>query len=436
MSGTLSSLASGAAGLLGFLRPATFRGIPFGVMATGKDGGRRIVTHLYPLRDKVLHEDLGRKPRILTISLILVGTGVAGRAARLEAALDKSGVGRLVHPIYGELQVTVTGWRMSSGLERGMLAYEATFEIFDAPRKKPAGVTLGASLLERLGLAAIAELISDCSALLSLEGLQEFVGENFGEALGGVADGLAVVASGYGLYQQVMGVVGILDAWTAGSLSSSGGGGVIVTPAQSAATAVTRSVAALGWAADAQGAEAAALADPTRRPDALLVVAAGGAAPALPAAAADTPSRRAEAANAAALDALVRASAAVEAARMGALVTWPSREDAIGYRDRVADALDDAADRVGALGMDNAWRAIVDLRAAWVRVVTEVAAPLPQVRLVTPTAPICSVLLAYQIDGDDLASVFERGAEISRRNQVPHPGFLAPGVPLEVLSGG
>lgn len=440
MSGVLSSVASGAAGLLGLLRPASFRGVVFGVMATGKDGGRRIVTHLYPLRDKVQHEDLGRKQRILTISLILVGTGIVGRAKRLEGALDKPGVGRLVHPLYGEVQVTVTSWRMSTGLERGMVSYEASFEIYDGPKKTPSGATLGASLLDRLGLTAIAELIADVSSLLTLEGLQEFVAENFGEALGAVSEGLALVATGYGLYQQVMGVVGLLYAWTSGGSAGSGGGvitgAVILTPAEAAGTAVTKSVAALGWVAEGNSgadAAAAALAEPDRRPDALLVVAAGGAAPPIPAALAQTPSRRAEAANAQALAVLVQASAAVEAARMGALVAWRSRDEAIEYRDRVADALETAADLAGELGMDGAWRAIVDLRAGWVRVVTEAAAPLPRVAIVTPTAPICSVALAYQMDGDTLTSLFERGAEIARRNQVPHPGFLAPGEPLEVL---
>lgn len=408
MSGALST----ATGLLGLLRPASWRGVAFGVMAAGKDGGRRIVTHLYPLRDKVQHEDMGRKQRILTVSMLVIGSGITARAARLEAALDKRGVGRLVHPLYGEIQVTCTGWRMASGLESGMLGYEGTFEIYDGPKKTP-GSSTGSGLMDRLGLTAVAELISDVSHMLSLEGLQEFVGENFAGELAAVAGGLGVVAAGYGLYEQAMGALGYLGAWDSAGTAT-------LTPAQSAVTLAAEAVAALG----ASG----------LRPDALLAVAAGGAAPAIPAVAADTPSRRAEAANAVALDELVRASAAVTAARVGGAVAWDSRDEAIAYRDRVADALDDAADRIGALGLDRAWGAVVDLRAAWVRTVTEAAAPLPRVITITPTAPISSLMLAYQVDGDNLDLLFARGADITRRNQVAHPGFLPAGAPLEVLT--
>lgn len=408
----MSGFIGTATGLLAQLRPASFRGVAFGVMGAGKDGGRRIVTHLYPKRDKVQHEDMGRKQRILTVSMIVIGTGIAGRAARLEAALDKQGVGRLVHPLYGEVQVTCTGWKMSSGLESGMLSYEGTFEIYDGPKKTPSSSS-GAGLMERLGLSSVAELVSDVSRMLSLEGLQEFVGENFGEEMAAVAEGLGVIAAGYGLYEQAMGALGSLSAWT-------GAGTPSASPALAAVTLTSKAVEALGTTG--------------LRPDALLAVAAGGARPSIPAVALDTPSRRAEASNAVALDELVRASAAVTAARVGSSVEWDSRDEAIAYRDRVADALDDSADRIGALGLDAAWGSIVDLRAAWVRTVTEAAAPLPRVTTITPTAPVSSLMLAYQVDGDNLDLLFARGADITRRNQVAHPGFLPAGEALEVLS--
>lgn len=407
MSGLLATVTS----LVGALRPASFRGVSFGVTASGKDGGRRIVTHVYPLRDQVQHEDLGRKERILTVSLFLVGTGIAARAKRLEAALDKPGVGRLVHPLYGEVQVTVISWRMTSGMELGLLGYEASFGVYDGPKKLPAGTSSG--VLDRLGLAATAELISDASRLVSLDGLQEFVGESFGETLGAVAGGLSVVAAGYGLSQQVAGTLALLADWTAPAASAA-------TRATGAVTLVTTAVAAVGQAG--------------QRPDALLAIAAGAASPSQPQATADTPSRRAEALNAKVVDEVLRGSAAIAAARLGDTVTWPSRDDAIAARDSVADALDASADRLGALGLDAAWRSIVDLRAGWVRSMTAAAAPLPRIISVTPSLPISSVALAYQLDGDALGSVVERAADIARRNGVSHPGFLAAGAALEVLT--
>jgi prophage DNA circulation protein len=122
------------------------------------------------------------------------------------------------------------------------------------------------------------------------------------------------------------------------------------------------------------------------------------------------------------------------AARLGDTMSWPSRDEAIATRDRVADALDASADRLGALGLDATWRSIVDLRAAWVRGVTAAAAPLPRVISVTPAMPISTLALAYQLDGDNLANLVDRAGDIARRNAVSHPGFLAPGAALEVLA--
>ena len=410
MSGLLATVTS----FVGALRPASFRGVAFGVTASGKDGGRRIVTHAYPLRDQVLHEDLGRKERILTLSLFLVGSGIAARAKRLEAALDKPGVGRLVHPLYGEVQVTVTSWRMSSGLEGGLLSYEASFSVYDGPKKVPTGA--GSGILDRLGLTAMVELITDASRLLSLEGLQEFVGESFGDALDAVAGGLSLVAAGYGLYQQVTGTIALLTDWLAPTASAA----TRTTGAVAAVTAITTAVTALGQAG--------------RRPDALLAIAAGEASPPVLEALVDTPSRRAEALNAKVVDEVLRAAAAITAARLGDTMSWTSRDEAIATRDSVADALDASADRLGALGLDAAWRAIVDLRAGWVRSITAAAAPLPRVISVTPVLPISSLALAYQLDGDKLENLVGRAADIARRNAVSHPGFLTAGAALEVLT--
>lgn len=420
MSGLLSSLSTGIVGLLTSLRPASFRGVPFGVRGGGKDFGRRVVTHRFPLRDTTQHEDMGRKERIITFDAFLVGDDVRSRMTRLEAALEQKGPGRLVHPHYGELQVVVTSARMMTGLENGLAGYQVSFEIDDAASQQPSAGTNGGSLLDRLGLAGIAAAVEDYSRLLSFDGLQDFVAEHFGDQLAGLGIGLSDLASAYGLYQQLSGALNLLNSWTITAAGGSGSSGGAASPVVAAsATAVTTAIAAL--------------APSGQRPDAVLRVAAGDALAPPPAPLVQTPSRIAEATNAAALDTLVRATAAIEAARAGSAVAWDSREDALAYRDRVADALDDASDRAATLGWDATWRAAADIRAAWMTHVTSTAAPLPRVTVITLPMPTSAVLLAYRLDGDDLATLFTRAEDVVQRNGIAHPGFLPAGVPLEVL---
>jgi prophage DNA circulation protein len=412
----MSGLLGTAGSFLGRLqlRPASFRGIGFGVQVMGKEFGRRVVTHRYPKREKVQHEDMGLRERVIQVEGFIVGDDATARLLSLEAALQKEGVGRLMHPHYGELQVVCTAARSHAGLERGLFGFQASFEIDDVATKAPVKSTNGASLLDRLGLEGVGQFISDYGRLLTLDGLQDFVAEQLGDQLGGLGISIGDLASGYGLYQQVMGAVGLLGAFTGG-----GTGGLSAATSATAATAAVAALTPLG-----------------RRPDAALSLAASGGVPMPPPPIVPTPSRLAVAANAAGLDELARSSAAVMSARAAATVSWDSREEAIRYRDRVADALDDASDRAGAMGWDASWRALIDMRAAWVPYINATAARLPRIRLITLATPMSALQLAYQLDGDNLDTLFDRGADIARRNGIANPVFLPAGDPLEVLTDG
>ncbi|WP_431282725.1 DNA circularization N-terminal domain-containing protein [Humitalea sp. 24SJ18S-53] len=439
------SLLSSATGLLRRLRPASFRGVAFVVVGSGTDLGRRVVTHKFPLRDTVQHEDMGRRERSITIEAFLVGDDAAGRLARLERALEQAGAGRLVHPTYGELQVVVTAAKTMTGLEQGLVRVSITFEVDDEASAQPRGVTNGTSLLDRLGLGAVSAFVDEYASLLTIDGLQDFVAEQLGEQLGALGLSMSDLASVYGLAGQALGVWGLLESWTASAEVSPSPSGMSVS-----AGAVVTSIAALGRAdqvADATGAVVGAveawraagtlpntLTASAPRPDALIALSAAGAGITAPAGVSATDSRRAAASNLAALDLLVRATAAAEAVRAGAVVAWDSRDEAASYRDRIADALDDAADRAGGLGWDASWRGLLDLRAAWVGHINSVAAPLPRVTSVMLAAPRSSVRLAYQLDGDALATLIGRAGDIATRNAASHPGFLPAGEPLEVLT--
>ncbi len=110
------------------LRPASFRGVPFGVTSDSLDTGRRTVKHEFPGREKPYVEDLGRKTRGFSIEAFVVGADYADRRNELLTALEEPGSGTLIHPYYGELTVQVEEVSVKhSALDGGMAIFSITF---------------------------------------------------------------------------------------------------------------------------------------------------------------------------------------------------------------------------------------------------------------------------------------------------------------------
>ncbi|HEV2363938.1 MAG TPA: DNA circularization N-terminal domain-containing protein, partial [Caulobacteraceae bacterium] len=96
------------------LRPASFRGVPFGVLRAESRYGRRLAVHEYPFRDTPWPEDLGKASRRFQLEGFLVsdsrvygGGDVIAQRDAMVAAAEKNGQGALVHPVKGEIQVAV-----------------------------------------------------------------------------------------------------------------------------------------------------------------------------------------------------------------------------------------------------------------------------------------------------------------------------------------
>lgn len=90
------------------LQPASFRGVPFEVEASGITVGRRTVVHEYPQRDRPYVEDLGRATRNITLQCFVVGSDYLKQAQALMHELEEPGPGTLIHPWLGEMEVTIT----------------------------------------------------------------------------------------------------------------------------------------------------------------------------------------------------------------------------------------------------------------------------------------------------------------------------------------
>ncbi|WP_419900687.1 DNA circularization N-terminal domain-containing protein [Roseomonas sp. USHLN139] len=89
------------------LRPASLRGVPFGVWGNDNHFGRRAAIHEYPFRDQPWAEDLGRAIPRHTIVGFIVGDDVAQQQDALIEAAEAPGEAELVHPSLGLRRVTV-----------------------------------------------------------------------------------------------------------------------------------------------------------------------------------------------------------------------------------------------------------------------------------------------------------------------------------------
>jgi prophage DNA circulation protein len=123
------------------LLPASFRGVPFYVDSDSMPVGRRTQVHEYPQRDKPFVEDLGRKTRISKFAAFVVGDDCFFQRDNLLHALDQPGIGELVHPWFGRMNVTATdGCECShERLEGGVVRFSLVF-VEEGEKGFPAGV--------------------------------------------------------------------------------------------------------------------------------------------------------------------------------------------------------------------------------------------------------------------------------------------------------
>lgn len=123
--------AAGSASWFAQLRPASFRGVPFGVLGGSSKFGRRHVVHEYPFRDEVWVEDLGRTARYFSLSGFLVGDDAIAKRERLVAAIETAGPGELVHPTYGQLRVSIGEFSTEERWDQGRV-FQVNFNVIEA----------------------------------------------------------------------------------------------------------------------------------------------------------------------------------------------------------------------------------------------------------------------------------------------------------------
>jgi prophage DNA circulation protein len=99
------------------LQQASFRGVPFDLIGVEDETQRAVVEHVVPYQEGVQTEDMGREGHRFRVSAWLWGPAYEVQLQFLAAALDQSGPGDFIHPIYGVKQVSVLNWRVSHEAE-------------------------------------------------------------------------------------------------------------------------------------------------------------------------------------------------------------------------------------------------------------------------------------------------------------------------------
>jgi prophage DNA circulation protein len=137
------------------LRPASFRGVPFQVDHEGFAGGRNIATHEYVHSEAVISEDMGRKASRYKITAYIANDLADLHGAALIEALTRPGVGLLVLPLLGPVDVMISG-DISTTHERDRLGYVG-FE-FEAVEAGTGSLFPSLALGDRLAVAAAATI--------------------------------------------------------------------------------------------------------------------------------------------------------------------------------------------------------------------------------------------------------------------------------------
>lgn len=398
------------------LRPASFRGVPFGIDAADIEAGRRTQVHDYPQRDQPWVEDLGRAARTIGITAFVVGVDYVDLANALLAVLEQAGPGTLVHPWLGSMQVTLKDparVTFDSGLGQARISMSfVEAGILEFPSADASTAVQSRQAAADLEQASQSSLEDE----YNVEGEPDFV----------EASALDTLAAEFSDFKNLVGQVGqdVLGYAATAEKYLAMAQGFISDPRQLGMALL----GFMGLSGLASGLQRWAnivravtrLADNKRSKRA----ASNGYT---------TSTRLTAYTNTQALQSHVRCVLLAQAVGASSLVgsksdsaTNPAYNDLVGLRNTLVSALD--AEILLPSTSDAVYTALVNARAAVWQDLTARARDSARLVTVTPPATVPALVLAY-----DLYTDAARDAEVVGRNRLRHPGFVPP-QPLKVLT--
>ncbi|MGO2959439.1 MAG: DNA circularization protein [Acetobacter sp.] len=426
MSGALSALSRVAGQYL----QCSFRAIPFAVMGSGGEHGRKQAVHQYPYRDGLYVEDLGRRGRAYHVRGFVTGPTASAQRDLLVQAAEAAGAGLLIHPTLGVIRASCMNfaWSEPDGI---MGRIDVSFDFLEETD------LLGGMLKIALDVAvAAAAIVAQSTASNS------FIARITSSLAVGQPVVLATraVAAGWGMYghralhspvatQAAMSTLpGNNGRYVAGNNAATdpdATAGTALLGVVNARTNMASAVSALALSTDptalAENAQAVAelvrtsLKDPGTQIVALLALAGFSVQPD----SATAPIGAAIATGQSAMAALCQHMALASLAL--ACESWQptSSNEAERLRRLVADKLDTAATQAADAGHTDIWQALRSLRSALTTELSDRASQLPEQITVTRNEPVPALLLAQQLYADGT-----RSDDLIRRANPIHPAFM------------
>ena len=134
--------------------PPSFRGAEFIYQSGEINAGRKTVIHEYPNKTFRKIEDLGKNLRTFSITGVITGFFYEDSKKALEDALNIKGIGVLVHPFLGNINVVCVGFTVSESVRRvGIATYNLNFAEAEegiAPRSEDNNISKIANLYKDL----------------------------------------------------------------------------------------------------------------------------------------------------------------------------------------------------------------------------------------------------------------------------------------------
>jgi len=428
------------AGFMGLLQAASFRGVPFKVIAARVKKGRRQAIHEYPFRDGGWPEDMGRALRVYSFSGYLIGDAAPVMQLLLDNAVETKGPGLLIHPTIGAVQVAVLSSSTAIHKDK-MRVIEVAFEFIEQ------GGTVFPSAIIATGIAVLLAagnaLTAANSDLGGTAGPVAAIGPTvIGEGRAVVTSFAAATALGGADPTGIVSMAAALpppDANTtygrygAGSATTMLPAGTTVATLQAqlanqraaVATATTGAIAAAGsYSASTDmmdplaaivEAMRAGITDPANQVRVLLNLAAftytdnAGGTVGIGAAQATMRDAMTAACQQAAVISLARASASYQPS---------SYNDAANLREELSAALGQQITIAGDAGNDATYTALKALRASVIQDLTVRGASLPTVVTVTLPTNLPSLAIAQRLYTDA-----SRSDQIAAESGAIHPAF-------------
>lgn len=424
------------------LRPASFRGVDFFVLADEAEFGRRQVTHTAALVEVPTLEDLGRAADIFQVEGYLIGDDFDLQLQKLITAIrDTPGEGRLVHPRYGERSVGASGFRVRHDNKEGRICrFTVTFGEageLSQPTVGEDGVNVLADRSEAIQEVSQESFIDKFTAA----DYPQYVRDAAASSVKAVGDYLSAPSSFLsGAYNDASKVFGVVTT-TFGAVSDTVSGyqksvgdflgditGLVNEPSDLASQLTSLIAGVRTTFGTGAGAILSGILGLFPHSDDSSSSSSGGSSGGSTYVVGVTPSRAQIITNREAVTQLVRQVTVAELAVVAADKTYDTVDEAVEARDAVADAIDIEAEQTTS---DPVYQQLTQARAEVVRAIPSAEQSNARVVPYEPPSTLPALVVA-QLLYDDAS----RDSQIITRNAVRHPGFVSGGQVLEVLSDG